>query len=250
MNVELCNSFIQYQNAQSITVIFYRGIMKAGDIVATTGNRLIQASTISRWSHVALAIDENNVIEAISCGVVIRPLSECTKKSKSSFIFERPSKLDAEEYAKLISYAEDLKKQGLKYNWLRAGYSGLPHILKNIFIFLAAINLIGAAISFFIYGDINASYTMLLLSVISTFLGIPLSKLTGMTNQVNKWLDRINAPAWLKNNVKDQFCSQLVLDVDKKISPSFSGLVRTEHEPRPKDVVYACEKQKWKKIKI
>jgi len=229
---------------------FYRGIMKAGDIVATTGNRFIQASTISRWSHVAIAIDDENVVEAIPSGVVIRSLSKCMEKSKSAYLFERPSELESEEKKHLIKYAEYLKDQGLTYNWLRAGYSGLPHALINGFCFLAAVTLIGASVSFFIWDDMKSSYPLLLLSVISIFVGLPLSWLSGMTKQVNKWLDRINAPAWLKNNVKDQYCSQLVLDVDKKISPSFSGLVQSRYEPRPKDVAYACERQGWAKTKI
>lgn len=224
--------------------------MKAGDIVATTGNRFIQASTMSRWSHVAIAIDDKNVVEAIPSGVVIRSLSKCTEKSKSAYLFERPSELNPEEKEHLNNYAEYLKDQGLKYNWLRAGYSGLPHVLRNGFCFFAAIMLIGASVSFFICGDMNSSYPLLLLSVISIFVGLPLSRLSGMTKQVNEWLDRINAPTWLKNNVKDQYCSQLVLDVDKKISPNFSGLVQFTYEPRPKDVVYACERQGWAKTKI
>lgn len=224
--------------------------MKAGDIVATTGNRFIQASTISRWSHVAIAIDDENVIEAIPSGVVIRPLRECTEKSKNAYLFERPLELDSGERQHLKKYAESLKDQQLKYNWLRAGYSGVPHVLRNMFCFLAAVTLGMACASFFIWDDMQSSYPYFLLSVISIFVGLPLSKLSGNTKQANEWLDRINAPAWLKNNVKDQYCSQLVLDVDKEISPSFSGLVQSMYEPRPKDVVYACERQGWAKQQL
>lgn len=224
--------------------------MKAGDIVATTGNRFIQTATVSQWSHVALAVNEYDVIEAIPNKVVIRPLSECITGSKSSYIFERPSELDEAEKHALIQHARNLEKQNLEYNKLRAGYSGLPHVLLNIFFLLGLINLLLAIIAYFTLSDISSSYRFLLFSLISIFLGLPLSRLSGMTKQVNECLERINAPEWLKNNVRDQFCSQLVEDIDRKISPSFSKAIKSKYEARPKDVVYACEKQGWIKRKI
>ncbi|MFN3016183.1 hypothetical protein ACK1CN_09565 [Vibrio coralliilyticus] len=224
--------------------------MKAGDIVATTGNRFIQASTVSRWSHVALAIDEDRVVEAIPNKVVIRPLKDCISTAKTSYLFERPSELSTEEKEALIKHVSSLEKQGLNYCKLRAGYSGVPYILKNFFCTLAIIQLLGAGAVFFFWDDIDNSYPLLLLAVISVFIGLPLSNLAGMTKQNNEWLERIGAPKWLKNNTKDQFCSQLVEEIDKKISPSFSLAIKADFESRPKDVVYACERLRWNKKNI
>ncbi|WP_162816455.1 hypothetical protein [Halomonas sp. BN3-1] len=221
--------------------------MKAGDIIATTGNRFVQVSTISRWSHVAIAIDDKNVVEAIPSGVVIRTLSECTEKSKSAYLFERPSELKPEEQKNLKNHAKCLKNQGLKYNLLRAGYAGLPHLLWNAFCFLSVVTFIGGIVTLSVIDDMEIAVCFFLLTVISIFIGLPLSRLSGMPNQVNEWLDRNNAPAWLKNNVKDQYCSQLVVNVDREVSPSFSVLVQSKYEARPKDVVSACKRQGWKK---
>jgi len=226
--------------------------MKAGDIVATTGNRFIQLTTVSRWSHVAIAIDENNVLEATPAGVIIRTLDQCVAEAKAAYVFERPKNLALGDDARgdLKKRAIELSSEGRRYSFWRAGYSGLTHIFRNIFIGFALILFSMSLFLFFYQGDIKNSYAFLLLSLVALVFGLPLSITTGMTRQFNEWLESLDAPSWLGNSLKKQYCSQLVFDIDQSMSSRFLDRESTLYELRPKDVVNACMRQKWNRVMI
>jgi hypothetical protein len=103
---------------------------------------------------------------------------------------------------------------------------------------------------FFYQGDMKNSYAFLLLSLVALVFGLPLSITTGMTRQFNEWLESWDAPSWLGNSLKKQYCSQLVFDIDQSMSSRFLDRESTLYELRPKDVVNACMRQKWNRVMI
>lgn len=219
--------------------------MKAGDIIATNNNRFIRGATFGDWSHVGIAIDDKFILEAIPSGVVKTEVSKIVSESKETLLLSRPEPLNEKQKSKLLDKAEELLAQNIKYSKSRAAYSGASHIFTNLFKSLAFIMLMASCVSFFIHNSIENSYPLLLLSVVSVFIGIPVAKSTGTVRQTNRFLKKYNLPKWLQTDMKKMFCSQLVEDVDLHIGGNLSIFMARYHELRPKDIVNACISLQW-----
>lgn len=81
--------------------------------------------------------------------------------------------------------------KNIKYGTLRAAYSGAPHTLTNMFNALALILLPSSCISFFLFDDLKNSYPLLLFSVISVFIGIPIAESMGTVRNTNRFLKNV-----------------------------------------------------------
>ncbi|AVF66074.1 MULTISPECIES: hypothetical protein [Vibrio harveyi group] len=229
--------------------------MKPGDILATTGNKFIQISTISRWSHVGIYLDKDTILEATPGKVGKRNIKESLSSAQSATCLERPIPLDSTQQQALWDLANKIDSDNLKYAWLRAGYSGMPQFLRNILISISVLSLLLSLYVCISFGFRNELWALLSISLISVFIGLPIAKLTGKTKQVNECIESAEIKysknlSFLKTNLKPQYCSQLVYEVDQKILPSFSNDCTNVQELRPKDVVIACEKQGWLKTKV
>lgn len=220
-------------------------MMKSGDIVAVSKNPIIKLATFSTWSHVAIALDDKYVLEALPIkGVVKNTLADCVGSSKHR-IYQRPEPLTEEQKSTLSSLSQEMISSNLPYSWHRAGYSGLVYIFRNIFLAFSIFGVIASVILFFFLEDMHRSYAFLLISVVATFIGLPLSKLSGMTKQINSKLKQWNAPNFLMTNMDPQYCSQLVEEVDEKIGGNISRVMKRESELRPIDIIAACEIMEW-----
>ena len=155
-----------------------------------------------------------------------------------------------QQILKLQNRTEELINKNIKYGTLRAAYSGAPHILTNMFKALALVLLTGSCISLFLFDDLKSSYPLLLLSVVSVFIGIPIAKSTGTVRKTNRFLKKCKAPKWLLTNMDKMFCSQLVEDVDLHIGGNLTSYMSRSHELRPKDVVNACISLQWNEENI
>jgi hypothetical protein len=219
--------------------------MKAGDIVATKNNKFIKIVTFGSWSHVGIALNEEDILEATPDGVKPIKIDKMLERDKEILLFERPIALSEEQVKLLNSKSEELIKRKLKYGFLRAAYSGAPHIFHNMFTLLSFIFLIGSAVSYYMFESIEHSYPFLLLFAFTNFICIPFAKSTGTIRRTNEFLKKINAPKFLLTDLDKMFCSQVVEDLDKKIGGNISILLGRSHELRPKDIVIACKELEW-----
>ncbi|MDO6579644.1 hypothetical protein [Alteromonas stellipolaris] len=219
--------------------------MKAGDIIATINNKFIKGATFGDWSHVGIAIDEKFILEAIPSGVVKTEAAKIVSESKKTLLLSRPEPLTDKQKSKLLAKTEELLGQNIKYSKSRTAYSGTAHIFNNIFKFLAFIMLMSSCVSFFIHNSIEKSYPLLLLSVVSAFIGIPIAKSTGTVRQTNRFLKKYKLLKWLQTDMEKMFFSQLVEDVDLHIGGNLSGFMARYYELRPKDIVNACISLQW-----
>ncbi|MBO9492375.1 hypothetical protein J7384_18580 [Endozoicomonas sp. G2_1] len=224
--------------------------MKAGDIIATKNNKFIKFATFGTWSHVGIALNEQEILEATPDGIKPINIDEILERDKELLLLERPVALSEKQIDILNNKSTELINRKLKYGHLRAAYSGAPHIFHNIFTFLSLLCLSGAIFLYYLNESVEHSYTLLLLSVFSNFVGIPFAKSTGTVRQTNKFLEKINAPKFLLTDLDKMFCSQVVEDLDKHIGGNISILLGRSHELRPKDIVIACEELEWKSKNI
>ncbi|MDH6015628.1 hypothetical protein [Vibrio splendidus] len=223
--------------------------MKAGDILASKNNTFIKVATLSSWTHVGIAISDTDIFEATPDGVKPIKFEDMLERDNELLLLERPKTLSDKQLETLKNSADVLEKKELKYGFFRAAISGAPRLFHNIFTALSLILLLGATLSFFFNETIEYSYPLLLLSVISQFVGIPLAKSTGTVRKTNKLLEKMGAPKFLLTDLNKMFCSQIVEDLDKKIDGNLSLSLGFSHELRPKDIVIACEELDWNKIK-
>ena len=216
--------------------------MKAGDVVALKGSWFVMLATVSYTSHVAIAIDENNVIEAVPSGIRVRTLATCIADAKEAHLYSAPDVFTKEQMEEIKIFSKKLEMEGVGYSFTRAGYSGLKYILRNFFVLLTFVNVILALI----YGEADVFWW---LAAASFFLGLPLSYLVGMTLCVNKMIDNFKLPDCFKTGTKKRFCSSLVLEIDEKFFKSIKVASKIT-EPRPKDIVAACRRAGWKERKL
>uniref|UniRef100_UPI000B9F6CA5 hypothetical protein n=1 Tax=Vibrio sp. V12_P9A6T4 TaxID=1938667 RepID=UPI000B9F6CA5 len=61
--------------------------------------------------------------------------------------------------------------------------------------------------------------------------------------KIFEWL---KIPKWLINDLPGDFCSNFVVDLDTKAKGVLASSIIKNHEPRPNDVVKACEKLNYR----
>jgi hypothetical protein len=101
-------------------------LMPADIIVSTTKalpSKVIKASTASQVSHVMLYIGKNTVIEAISKGVVRRPLEEALFDATLAVAYRYPG-LDWQATSNIIGHADYQVDQKKKYDYAGAAGGG------------------------------------------------------------------------------------------------------------------------------
>ena len=109
--------------------------LQAGDVIffepADFVGKVIQLITFSKYSHVALVIDANRIIEAETSGVRIVPISEALGRTqnKDAYILKPEARARFNE-AGLNSFVTDVN--GRPYDFYQAFMSGLHGIDRKI----------------------------------------------------------------------------------------------------------------------
>ena len=108
--------------------------MQAGDLIFFSGksfiSRIVEIFTLSKFSHVGIVIDKNNLLEALQEGVVITPMSEAVKRKDK--IFYCPLSGSARYFFNQDAFNKFVKGViGKPYDYYQAGKSALDYIRKT-----------------------------------------------------------------------------------------------------------------------
>lgn len=217
--------------------------MKAGDIIAISSNKWIKWATVSKWTHIAIAISDELVVEVLFKPNKVRviKLEECIKNAKEAMLFKRSEALDMEKQKLLSSYVDKLATLHSPYGFGRMFYAGLIPFFRNLFGILAFF-------AMFLTYLTHRSEIVLFAILFAAFF--PLSYLIQKFASRKDFLDKLRKlyipEKWIED-LPGQFCSQLVVDLDAVIGGELHKKIMITHEPRPKDVVDACLKLGYEK---
>lgn len=205
--------------------------MKPGDIIGVSANVLIQGATLDKCSHVAIVANDREVIEILPDGLRKVHYEICIKDCKSAVLYERPDHLQSflggvleEEYMRLESAMT-------KYSVPRMLYSGFLPIARNVFYAAAIVSL---CLMYFYKSPYYIPVAIIFL------LYSPGVYLIQRFCSRKHRLKRFGVPEFLLKDLPGEFCSSLVVYLDKKANGVIASRINKNHEPRPSDVVRAC----------
>lgn len=218
--------------------------MKTGDILVSSANtwtsRVIRFATASRYSHAAIAISNDKVLEAIRSGVTDTQLNSFISSNDRVLLLERPNNLSNQEISDFTK--EALNKIGSNYNLIRTLNAWLSQFG---FIFLALVTLISSCI--FIYlRSWEYLFTFIALML------IPFLLLLIAANPIisNKIFKKLGVPEKFLTDLDAHFCSQLVFDLDNAINGGLKSKWKRPNEARPKDIKKLALKQGYTPVKL
>lgn len=236
--------------------------MKAGDIVALSNNYFIMATTISRYSHVAIAADESYVYETTVGGVRRVTLEKCIAGARHAYIFSAPRQFPEDDIALMAECFKNEQHSGDQYSFVRSGYAGFQSIV-DAWVFIITLGLVS--------WSWWTGTTQYLFFAIGCLLFYPLDRLAKKCAR-HHCLKKLSAafrrktqdlPAkycvvkWasvlvhkLTRDLPNKFCSQTVVDLDARAGGMLFKNIFKAHEARPCDVVQACENMGYKRTKL
>lgn len=206
--------------------------MKPGDLLVSSANTWtswgIRLGTVSTISHVAMAISSNSVIESTPGGTYPKSLTDFLQDNSKVFLLARPTALTPQEESLLRTSAIGIQRPG--YNLPRSLTSGVVRF--GFWVWLVSflfgnINLIFAkSAPWFVVVAYNLAVCFLLLVIY----------MCARPERFNRAIDKLHLPKFMKTDVEQHFCSQLVFELDKIIQGDLSKIPGPWHELRPKDV--------------
>ncbi|WP_407363531.1 hypothetical protein [Pseudomonas luteola] len=204
--------------------------MKAGDILVSSACTAtswgIRLSTRSRFSHAALAISDQKIIEATPAGVLPVSLDSFVDNNSRVLLLERPTPLTEEQLVKLIEGIN--QKQGSPYNLLRTLNSGLSQFGFNF----------GLLVLIVLTCFLSLTGQWLYISFFIAAMLVPMGLLYISANPVksNRIFRKLGVPERWLIDLSKHFCSQLVFDLDSAIGGGLKEKWKKPNEPRPKDI--------------
>lgn len=122
--------------------------LKAGDIIATqtdlTSSRFIRVVTLSKWSHVGIAVNETHILEAVkendsSAGSLLQirvvPIAQFVANKSKMRHFIRPGNLSFDQLAKLRNFANSNSRNG--YTAMHAALTVVVPFMRIAFVIFA-----------------------------------------------------------------------------------------------------------------
>lgn len=239
--------------------------VKAGDIVATQGasasSLFIRAATVSKWSHVGIAIDEDEILEAVKNSdssvdsqhqVRVVPVSTFVADKSLLLHCIRPEILSGYQLAHLKSFANSSSGKG--YTKMHAVFTAIIPLTKVIFSLLAIFSTVnlwndipqsGRGTNFFvsalfINGIIYISYLLLTWS----------SRCEWGVKTAESIFRKCGWGNWLVERKYEMFCSRLVLLADKEVGGQIDVHTTNEYEVQPKHIVDACKRLGWQFVDV
>lgn len=245
--------------------------VKAGDIFATRSRTLssicIRIATQSQWSHVAIALDEAHVLEAVKRGDpsidegrFVRKLSlDGFLRDKSKvLLMERPHPLSEEEKQRLHAFS-DAQRGASRYTKLHAGLSAVPTII------------VAGSCAVTVYASYKwwtapfhagtFSWSLLVTGLLAglsfgalTMYGLLFivwsSRIQWGIKATEQLLRRCSLGTWFVEDKCQMFCSKLVALVDNVLGGQMSTEIPFPDEAQPKHIVWACKKLVWESRKL
>lgn len=232
---------------------------RAGDIFLTRSNSkfspVIQGLTASDWSHVAIAIGDDLILEAVRDSqpqVRVLPLHQFAASAVAVRKYSHPGLTD-QQALQLAAFAKSVCRQ--RYTLVHAVLTGTIPLLRIFFLGVAVLSWVdigrdalathsngasAAWASLFVAGLVYVSYRLMVWSI-QTNVGVKSMEAIFQRHRLGKRLVEIK---------HDLFCSKLVLLADKALHGPLSGLVPGESEIWPKHIAMACEKLGWRQVDV
>jgi len=218
--------------------------MKAGDILVssacTATSWVIRLSTRCRFSHTALAISDQEVIEATPAGVLPVSLDSFIDENSRVLLLERPTPLTEEQLVKLRECIN--QKQGSPYNILRTLTSGLSQFGFNFGLF--------ALIALTCFFSLTGQWLYLIIYILAMLVLMGFIYILANPIKSNKLFRRLGVPERWLIDLSKHFCSQLVLDLDSEIGGGLKENWKKPGEPRPKDIKKLAIQKGFTPVKI
>uniref|UniRef100_E6QUA7 Uncharacterized protein n=1 Tax=mine drainage metagenome TaxID=410659 RepID=E6QUA7_9ZZZZ len=238
----------------------------AGDIFVTQtkscGSFLIRAVTISKWSHVGIAIDKDFVLEAvkdrdgsadITTQVRVVPIAVFAANSTAMRQYKRPENLPSSQIEKLNSFAA--LNQDTGYTAIHAAFTALIPIMRFFFIIVAIASM------FYIWPKAGLAEALTLSFIFSAFI---INVIIFVLYRLLTWSFRSNwgvkatenffrkcrVGNWLVEIKYEMFCSRLVLLADRMIGGPLAKYLPNEDEIQPKHFAEACQKLGWETVDV
>ncbi len=213
--------------------------MKAGDLLVSSANTWtswgIRIGTVSRVSHVAMAISCCRVIESVPTGTCPKLFSKFLDDNHKVYLLERPTALTSSQVSLLRTSAFGIRRPG--YNLPRSLTSGV--VRTGFWVWLLCLIMVNATL-------IRAIDTPWLLLAGYNFLMVLLFLviyICARPESFNIVVEKLGLPKFLQTDVEKHFCSQLVIQLDQVIQGGLSKGSIPLHEFRPKDVLRRALKQ-------
>lgn len=239
---------------------------KPGDIFVTRAKScsslLIRVATLSKWSHVGIAVNSESVLEAVKAGsttaafspqVRVVPIKVFAANTSAMRHYIRPDKLTISQIEKLNSFVNSNNEK--RYTALHAALTAFIPIMALCFGALAVISTFDSWIkaessvvrsSFFwlavptINAIIYFMYRLLAWSVRSDW-GVKATENIFRKTRLGRWLVDIKY---------EMFCSKLVMLAENEIGGHLVSCVPKESEVQPKHIAKACEKLGWRPVDV
>jgi len=215
--------------------------LKAGDVVGLSSNIIIKVATLDNCTHVAIAINESEVVEILTSGLRRVSLEKCVEGCSGAFLYERPDNLPKLEAEVLESEYKRLKADEVKYSFPRMLYSGYLPISRNFFY--------GAALVWLVLMYFLGAINYMPLAAMFLLYPLTLYLLPHLRPKI-KALERFRCLKWFVKDFSGEFCSSLVVYLDSKAGGTISTQIKRSHEPRPNDVVRACKALDYKVVSL
>lgn len=277
--------------------------IKCGDVLATTThNRFIRFGTRSKFTHVALAVSQDEIFEATIIGskghkkkskihvdkldnFLNRSIDLARKTGKSPAViyhYKRPLVLNENMRVELAQSCQKKAMTSMEYGILRATLSALMNP-TTMLIVICAIYVSGKLY----FNGLKNIGTILVTPLLNPYWYVAILTAFIIALLFNKPYGAINKSltpgkckalnlikTFLRENVRVEFCSQSISDIDRDISASFSKYINPinffridqnthprlheylcwHREPAPVDVIKACDKackqDGWVKVEI
>ncbi len=239
---------------------------KAGDVFVTRSKScsslLIRVATLSKWSHVGIAVSSESVLEAVKAGgnthclsqqVRVVPIEVFAANVSAMRHYIRPDELTPQQTEKLNLFVNSNNEN--RYTALHAALTAFIPIMALCLGALAIISTIDSlaraepsavrslpfwvgvlAINVFMY----LIYRLMAWSFRSDW-GVKATENLFRKTRLGRWLVDIKY---------EMFCSKLVMLAENEISGHLVSCLPSESEAQPKHIAKACEKSGWPQVDV
>lgn len=228
-----------------------------GDIFFTrsksAGSWLIRCATLSKWSHVGIALGNNSVLEAVKKDknqqIRVVHIEEFANNASAMRYYARPDSLTEDQVAKMETFVNSMT--GKDYTALHAGLTMTIPIIRIFYSGIATAVLLACV------GIQGMNYQLIgvILGIeISIFLMYCLTVWSIRTKLAVKETENFFRKIHIGRLVdfkQNMFCSKLVTCAERAIGGDLANhLPKDESEAQPEHVAKACKRLGWQKVDV
>lgn len=240
--------------------------IKPGDVLVTRSKScsslLIRVATLSKWSHVGIAVTSERVLEAVKAGgttdglsqqVRVVPIEVFVANTTAMRHYIRPDELTTHQIEKLNSFVNSNNEK--RYTALHATLTAFIPIMAlclGVLAIISTFDLLARAEPsvtrsspfwlgvLTINGIIYLMYRLMAWSFRSDW-GVKATENFYRKTCLGRWLVDIKY---------EMFCSKLVMLAENEIGGTLVSYLPNQSEAQPKHIAKACEKSGWRQVDV